>query len=220
MSFLAAMVNCSKRKTTILKLTVASAREVMHGILVSSSNPTKNKSQKRGKTVEASPLIKDSSKGKLKFTEVGEGSPAIPIEISRKKAKNIHLRKLVSSNPQHVIAQRCFIDIVGVADLEEAISDLESSVSNLQGVTDNEKSYEERFKKDLPTSRKRTFEFEDSFQQSLDDKTLSVAQLEGQLKRREIQVTKLEETKIIGVVFYDGLCFDAIYHAWSANGGA
>uniref|UniRef100_A0A803QC27 Uncharacterized protein n=1 Tax=Cannabis sativa TaxID=3483 RepID=A0A803QC27_CANSA len=50
------------------------------------------------------------------------------------------------------------------------------------------------------------------------DQTLVVDDLRDQVKVLKEQVSTLKDQAVLDVTFYDGLCFDAIYNAWFANG--
>ncbi|KAF4368419.1 hypothetical protein G4B88_025481 [Cannabis sativa] len=55
-----------------------------------------------------------------------------------------------------------------------------------------------------------------------EDQVTTLKEKIGSLKIKVLkeQVTTLENQAHLDVTFYNGLCFDAIYKVWSANGGA
>uniref|UniRef100_A0A803PPT4 Uncharacterized protein n=1 Tax=Cannabis sativa TaxID=3483 RepID=A0A803PPT4_CANSA len=67
---------------------------------------------------------------------------------------------------------------------------------------------------------KKASKVEDSSRLELNEQTLAATQLEDQVKCLREQANKLEDKAVINVTFYDDLCFDVFYHAWSSNGGA
>uniref|UniRef100_A0A803PU74 Uncharacterized protein n=1 Tax=Cannabis sativa TaxID=3483 RepID=A0A803PU74_CANSA len=106
-SFLAAMANCSMRKTVVPKGAKPLVGQVVQAIHASYSAPTKKKSRKIGKAfvTEATPHIKDSSKGKSKVIELDEESTASLIKICPEEANTGNLNRNSSKLLDRVCAQ-------------------------------------------------------------------------------------------------------------------
>uniref|UniRef100_A0A803Q362 Uncharacterized protein n=1 Tax=Cannabis sativa TaxID=3483 RepID=A0A803Q362_CANSA len=158
------------------------------------------------------------------------------------RVENILFQRLVSTKPLHIIAQRCFTDIFGkvaklaeklgvtedravtvedqVTPLMEKDASLESEVTKLEEASRGEKSQESTLNKNLAATQTKTSDLEEFPRDALDKLTTVVDDMRDQVKVLKRKVTTLEDQALLDVTFYNGLCFNAIYTAWAANGRA
>ncbi|KAM6547895.1 hypothetical protein CsatB_019571 [Cannabis sativa] len=133
--------------------------------------------------------------------------------VDNKQKKMVELAEKLEA-----IKDRATIAEDHMTALNEKIDSLESELTNLQEVASGAKARESSLKKSLEIAQKKTLDVEKSSRLALDEQTSVTTYLRDQVKVLKEQVTTLEDQVVLDVTFYDGLCFDTIYNAWSANG--